>query len=152
MSTGFSRRRFMRTAAGSTAFALGPKFTSPARAADGQDDDDHRHGETTPAPKPIPGGTDLSGFGLTPPFDFIHVHAPGEQGKVLPYTGVVLEGLDVEPITITDFDGFSAVAFHAGQARGSNGKLYNLETDFRVMTGKYVAVDGATRHGNFALI
>jgi hypothetical protein len=152
MSTGFSRRRFMRTAAGTTAFALGPKFTSTARAANGHDDDDHRHGRTTPAPKPIPGGTDLSGFGLPPPFDFIHVFAPGEQGKVLPYTGVVLQGLDVEPITITDFDGFSAVAFHVGQAKGSDGKLYNLETDFRVMTGNYIAVDGSTRRGNFALI
>jgi hypothetical protein len=44
------------------------------------------------------------------------------------------------------------VAFHVGEAKGSDGHTYNLETDIRVMDGKYVAVDGTTRHGSFALI
>ena len=158
--SGFSRRGFIHTAVGTTALALGPRFSSSAIAQnhDGAaehrhgDDAEHRHGRTTPAPQPIPGGSDLSGFGLTPPYDFIHVFAPGEEGLVLPYTGVVLQGLDVEPGTITDFDGFTAVAFHVGEARGSDGKLYNLETDFRFMDGTYVAADGTTRRGSFALI
>ena len=70
----------------------------------------------------------------------------------LPFTGVTLQGLDVEPSTLTDFHGASAVAFHVGEAKGSDGHTYNLETDIRVMEGKYVAVDGTTRHGSFALI
>src|SRR5262245_54682314 len=160
----FSRRTFMNTAAGSAAFALAarPSLIASAHTHDdaaGHGDDRHdgdhaRHHlrRTTPAPKPIPGGIDLSGFGLTPPYDFIHVFGPGEEGLVLPYTGVVLQGLNVEPGTMTDFDGFSAVAFHVGTAKGSDGKAYNLETDFRVMDGKYVAVDGTTRQGSFALI
>jgi hypothetical protein len=153
---GFSRRRFIHTAAGTTALALGPRFSSSAIARN-HDGAQLRHGDDgqgrpTPAPRPIPGGSDLSGFGLTPPYDFIHVFAPGEEGLVLPHTGVVLQGLDVEPGTVTDFDGFTAVAFHVGEARGSDGKVYNLETDFRFMEGKYVAVDGTARRGSFALI
>ena len=143
---GFSRRGFIHTAAGATALALGPGVSSSALA---RDDDDH---QTRPAPKPLPGGSDLSGFGLVPPYDFIHVFGPGQAGVVLPFTGVELQGLHVEPGTITDFQGAAALAYHVGEARGSDGKVYNLETDFRVMDGKYVAVDGTTRRGCFALI
>ena len=142
----FSRRGFIHTAAGATALALGPGLSSSALA---HDDDDH---QTRPAPKPLPGGSDLSGFGLVPPYDFIHTFGPGAAGVVLPYTGVVLQGLNVEPGTITDFQGATAVAFHVGEAKGSDGNTYNLETDFRFMDGSYVAVDGSTRHGTFALI
>ena len=87
-----------------------------------------------------------------PPYDFIHTFGPGEAGIVLPFTGVALQGLNVEPGTITDFDGATAVAYHVGEAKGSDGNTYNLETDFRVMDGRYVAVDGTTRRGSFALI
>jgi hypothetical protein len=65
---------------------------------------------------------------------------------------VVLEGRDVEPGVITDFNGASAVAFHVGTATGSDGKQYNLETDIRAMEGDYVAVDGTRRRGLFVLI
>lgn len=144
---GFSRRGFIHTAAGATALALGPGLSSSALAHD--DDDDQR---TRSAPKPLPGGLDLSGFGLVPPYDFIHTFGPGQAGIVLPFTGGVLQGLNVEPGTITDFDGVTAMAYHAGEAKGSDGNTYNLETDFRVMDGRYVAVDGTTRRGSFALI
>jgi len=87
-----------------------------------------------------------------PPYDFIHTFGPGQDGIVLPFTGVALQGLNVEPGTITDFDGATAVAYHVGKAKGSDGHTYNLETDFRVMDGRYVGVDGTTRHGTFALI
>ena len=143
---GFSRRGFIHTAAGATALAFGPGRSLSALA----DDDDHH--QTLPAPTPVPGGFDLSGFGLVPPYDFIHTFAPGQAGIVLPFTGVALQGLNVEPGTITDFDGATAVAYHVGEAKGSDGNTYNLETDFRVMDGLYVAVDGTTRHGSFALI
>ena len=109
-------------------------------------------GQSLAAPKPIPGGTDLSGFGLQPPYDFIHIFAPGPSGVVLPFTGVPLEGLDVETSAITDFRGTSAVAYVVGTARGSDGEMYNLETDLRVMDGTYVSADGETKQGAFALI
>lgn len=142
----FSRRGFIHTAAGATVLALGPGLSSRALA---HDDDDH---QTRSAPKPVPGGSDLSGFGLVPPYDFIHTFAPGQAGIVLPFTGVALQGLNVEPGTITDFDGATAVAYHVGEAKGSDRNTYNLETDIRVMRGRYVAVDGTTRRGSFALI
>jgi hypothetical protein len=143
---GFSRRGFICTAAGATALAFVPGLSLRALARD--DDDKQR----LPAPKPIPGGLDLSGLGLAPPYHFIHVFPPGPENITLPFTGGRLQGLDVEPSTLTDFHGTTAVAFHVGEAKGSDGQTYNLETDMRVMEGKYVAVDGTTKHGSFALI
>ena len=40
----------------------------------------------------------------------------------LPFSGGQLQGLDVEPTTIRDFTGFSAVAFHVGTATGSDAR------------------------------
>jgi hypothetical protein len=146
---GFSRRGFIRTAAGATALAFGPGLSLRALAHD----DGHDNNRTLPAPKPIPGGLNLRLVaGLEPPYDFIHVFPPGPQGLTLPFTGGVLQGLDVETSTLTDFHGATALAYHVGEARGSDGHTYNLETDMRVMQGKYVAVDGTTKHGSFALI
>ena len=142
---GFSRRGFIQTAAGATALAFGPGLSLNALAHD----DGSNHGRTLPAPKPIPGGLEI---GLPPPYDLIHVFPPGPENITLPFTGGTLQGLNVEPSTLTDFHGASAVAFHVGEAKGSDGHTYNLETDIRVMQGKYVAVDGSTRHGSFALI
>ncbi len=143
---GFSRRGFIQTAAGATALALGAERSLGALG------DGDGHHQRPSAPRPIPGGSDLSVFGLVPPYDFIHTFGPGAAGVVLPYTGGVLQGLNVEPGTITDFRGSTAVAYHAGQAKGSDGRTYNLETDFRFMDGQYVAVDGSTRRGTFGLI
>lgn len=143
---GFSRRGFIRAAAGTTALALGPGLSSSAL---GHGAGNHR---TPPPPRPIPGGNDLSGFGFVAPYDFIHVFGPGPAGLVLPFTGGQLQGLDVEPGTIADFHGATAVAYHAGEAMGSDGHTYNLETDMRVMDGRYIGVDGTARHGTFALI
>ena len=146
---GISRRRFINTAAaGATALAFGSGISSRALARA----DHNRHGEPLPEPKPIPGGADLSGLGLKPPYDFIHEFLPGPKGVVLPFTGVQLQGLNVEPSTITDFKGATALAYHAGKAKGSDGKTYNLETDFRVMKGRYVSVEGTRRQGTFAEI
>ena len=99
-----------------------------------------------PAPKPIPGGIQIPGGPL------IHVFAPGPPGLTLPFTGVQLMGLDVEPSVITDYKGVTALAFHAGTATGSDGRRYNLETDMRAMEGTYVAEDGSRQRGLFALI
>ena len=147
--SGISRRRFFNTAAaGATALAFGSGISSRALAHD----NDNAHDEPLPEPKPIPGGVDLSGFGLVPPYDFIHEFLPGPKGVVLPFTKAELQGLNVEPSTITDFKGATALAYHVGKAKGSDGKTYNLETDFRVMEGRYVSVEGTKREGTFAEI
>jgi hypothetical protein len=36
----------------------------------------------------------------------------------LPFTGLTLQGLEVEPSVITDYRGFTALAYHAGTATG----------------------------------
>ena len=100
-----------------------------------------------PAPLPIPGGQPVP----VPGIDTIHVWGPGPTTVTLPYSGGVLQGLDYEPSTITDFRGSSALAYHVGTARGSDGQTYNLETDMRAFEGDYV-VDGEERHGAFALV
>jgi hypothetical protein len=81
----------------------------------------------------------------------IHVFGPGDPAVTLPFTGITLQGFDVEPSTITDFNGSTAVAYHVGTARASNGTTYNLETDIRAFEGEYIA-DGGVRRGSFALI
>jgi hypothetical protein len=95
-----------------------------------------------PAPKPILGGFDI------PPL--IHEFIPGPEEITLPFTLIPLQGLNVEPSTITDFKGFTALAYHVGTATGSDGKTYNLETDVRVFEGEYVAEDGTRHEGTFA--
>jgi hypothetical protein len=96
-------------------------------------------------PSPIPGGIQLA------PGVVIHVFGPGDPTVTLPFTGITLQGLDVEPSTITDFNGSTAVAFHVGTARGNDGKTYNLETDIRAFEGEY-ASEGSTHHGSFVLV
>jgi hypothetical protein len=51
-----------------------------------------------PSPEPIPGGLPV---GLPPPYDLIHIFLPGPPGVTLPFSGLQLQGLDVEPTTIT---------------------------------------------------
>jgi hypothetical protein len=106
------RRRFVLGAAGTLAGAglttlglpsLSAAATSRASATG-----------VLPAPNPIPGGLDLD---PGPGASIIHVFAPGDPTITLPFTGVPLGGFDVEPATITDFKGSSAVAFHVGTAR-----------------------------------
>ena len=102
--------------------------------------------QVLPAPKPIPGGLQIPGLPL------LHVFAPGPEDVTLPFTGVQLMGLDVEPSVITDYKGVTAVAFHVGTATGSDGKQYNLETDMRAMEGTYIATDGTRQRGLFGFI
>jgi hypothetical protein len=115
---GFSRRGFICTAAGATALAFVPGLSLGELARDDGDDGNQR----LPAPKPIPGGLDLSGLGLAPPYHFIHVFPPGPENITLPFTGGRLQGLDVEPSTLTDFHGTTAVASTSAKPRGATGR------------------------------
>ena len=138
---GLDRRAFVQGAAG-TAAGLAASLGLPhaARAGDDHDDHDHERDERAPQPppKPIPGG--------------INVWAPGPPTVTLPFTGLTLQGLDADPSTITDFDGFSAVAFHTGTATAADGTRFDLETDMRAYRGAYVDAAGTRRFGTFAFI
>jgi hypothetical protein len=138
-----SRRGFMQSAAAAAAGATA-SLASPSGAVASAE---HRGPEPRVVPPtPIPGGIDIGGGEL------IHVWAVGDPSVTLPFSGGTLMGFDVEPASIDDFQGFSAVAFHAGTARGSDGATYNLETDMRAFKGAYVDATGARRFGTFAFI
>jgi hypothetical protein len=133
-----NRRSLLRYgAAAGAAAAIGPAVSAPAGAAD-----TGHAPRVLPAPSPIPGG-------LAPG---LHVFAPGPPEVTLPFSGVQLQGLDVEPSVITNYTGTTAVAFHVGGAVGSDGARYDLETDMRAIQGAYIAADGSRRHGTFGFI
>ena len=135
-----SRRRFVQIAA--TA-AAGATLAGPARTAAWGSETDR---QAVVPPKPIPGGVTL------PTGTQIHVWPAGDPAVRLPFTHGTLRGFDVDPSTITDFRGFSALAYHAGTATGSDGATYNLETHMTVHQGNYVATDGTRRFGTFSFI
>lgn len=90
-----------------------------------------------PTPVPIPG------FEIIPPFPTeVHAFFPGFFG----------EDPDNEPAPLTNYRGFTALAYHAGTAAGSDGNTYDFFTDMRVFQGEYVSVDGTHHRGTFALI
>jgi hypothetical protein len=60
--------------------------------------------------------------------------------------------VNVEPSTITNFDGFSALAYVGGTATDADGNSYVMQTDMRVFRGTYVAEDGSIQHATFAFI
>ena len=89
------------------------------------------------APVPIPGGIDI------PPL--IHVFAPGP-------TELGLMGTDVEPNTITNFNGLAAYAVFAGSATDADGNPFDALLDMRVFDGVYVAANGSRHRGAFGFI
>lgn len=144
--TRFDRRRFLLGTAGAVAGAglastLGGVGVALA-------DDDHEH-KLLPLPEPIPGGLPV---GAPVPYDFIHIFLPGPPEITLPFSKLQLMGLDVEPSTITDYRGSTALAYVIGTATGSDDVEYGLEADIRAFEGKYVAADGSTNRGTFAMI
>jgi hypothetical protein len=98
------------------------------------------------APGAHPGGIELG------PGQVIHVWAPGPPDVTLPFTATTLQGLDTEPTTIRDFQGFAAVAFHVGTATGGDGASYDVETDMRAFQDAYVDATGTRRFGTFGFV
>jgi len=138
-----SRRRFVQVAATAAAGVTGATLARPARSAASCGGHEH---DVLAAPKPIPGGVVL------PDGTRIHVWPAGDPAVTLPFTGGTLKGFDADPSTITDFRGFSAIAYHVGSAIGSDGATYDLETHMTALQGTYVAADGTRRFGTFAFI
>jgi hypothetical protein len=127
------RRSFLLGAAGALAAGLSTSLARPLIS--------EALSAPLPAPKPIPGGFDI------PPL--IHEFIPGPESITLPFTLITLQGLNVEPSTITDFAGVTALAYHVGSVTGSDGLTYDLETDVRVFRGQYIGEDGSQREGTF---
>jgi hypothetical protein len=130
---------------GTAAALASATLASPMVVQADSDDDDDRKGRRTPLPQPapIPGG-------LAPGFQ---VWAPGTPGVTLPFSHFPLPGLNFDPSSMTNFDGFTALAYPTGGARGSDDKTYNLEGDMRIFSGKYVPLGGgAVREGSFAFV
>lgn len=99
-----------------------------------------------PMPKPIDGGVP------DPQLDFLHVLIPGPTDAVSPILGLPGFGLDTDPSTIGDFQGFTAFAILSGQVEGSDGNVYDAEVDVRGFRGEYIAEDGSRRQGAFAFL
>jgi hypothetical protein len=138
-----SRRRFVQTTALAAAGVTG-SLAGPARgAAWGHQ---HHHRQAVIPPNPIPGGITL------PDGTVLHVWPAGDPTVTLPFSGSSPLGFDYDPSTITDFRGFSAIAFHAGTAVGSDGATYNLETHMTALKGTYIGTDGTRRFGTFSFI
>lgn len=142
------RRAFLLGGVGAAAGAGLASALGPAAGLADRRGGDHQL-KLVPIPEPIPGGLPI---GAPVPYDFIHVFLPGPTDVTLPFSGLPLQGLDVEPSTITNFKGKTALAFILGSARGSDGVEYGLEVDVRAFEGKYVDADGSTNRGAFALI
>jgi len=70
----------------------------------------------------------------------------------LPFSGLPLMGLDVDPCVITDFDGFSALAYPVGTARAHDGTRFDLEGDMRIYKGTYVSASGQRHQGTFGFV
>lgn len=88
-------------------------------------------------PVPIPGG-------FAPG---LHTWIPGPP-ELAPF----FMGVDVEPNTITNFNGFVAMAYLLGTATGSDGQTYDEFHDMRFMQGAFVDSDGRHQQGTFAFI
>jgi hypothetical protein len=137
------RRGFILGTAGALAAAgLAGPLVKPASAQS-------RTRRVVPSPEPIPGGLPV---GLPPPYDVIHIFLPGPTTTTLPFSGLQLQGLDVEPTTLTDFAGMTAMAFLTGTVEGSDGETRGLEVDLRVSKGEYITADGSRERGAFAMI
>jgi hypothetical protein len=152
LEEGFSRRRFIRTAAGAagaTGIALGSGLTIPVLADDDDEDEDDRRedrdgdADDAASPLPIPGGTILP-FS-TERYHFFFPPEPGHPGAA-------------EPSLITNFRGFIGLSHVKGSGTGINTDTgatsrFFFDTDTRFMKGKYIGMcDHKEHRGAFAFI
>lgn len=79
-------------------------------------------------PRPIPGTLDGTPF---------HVNLPGPGA---------------EPSTITDFNGFSAIADIVGTGVGTGGTGLTFDADMRFMSGVFQGTDGRIHRGTFGFV
>ena len=131
-----SRRAFARTAAGTA--VVGATLGSGLWKAEAKP-------PGSSEPVPIPGG--LRFFPLMTGGKTFHVFGPGAGSPP-----------DLEPITITDFNGFVGLAYISGMVTETNTKtgavrrLPFLTADMRFMKGVFRDTEGRVQQGAFALV
>jgi hypothetical protein len=92
------------------------------------------------APVPIPGGSPVLGGSF-------HVFGPD-----------LIDPIDAEPITITNFNGFVGLSFTSGMVTQTNTqtgetlRLPFMGNDMRFMQGEFRGADGRLHKGTFALV
>ena len=123
-----SRSQFLRRSAAALGGVAGLGLADPLTA--------FAKGKSAGMPNPIPGGFD-SNFQLVPSDPFVHVLPPG---------------IGFEMSTITDFNGVVGASEIRGTARGSDGSVWDFDTDMRFMDGQYVDTTGRLQHGTFGFI
>jgi hypothetical protein len=144
---GLSRREFIWATAAAGGLAAGYKMLRPAAAFGAPS----AKGTGSAAPKPIPWVLPGAAFGDPNnhhPYHILPPLAPGTDGQPGQYT---------EPITITDFKGFSATAIIDGTGTGTPTQAnpegrYNFNVDMRMMKGVYVGVDGKQHEASFGFV
>ena len=94
-------------------------------------------GATKTAPRPIPGGLELTNFTYVPTGADVHFLPPG---------------IGFEMSTITDFAGVVGGSETRGTAHGSDGSTYVFDCDMRFMQGAYVGLDDRPHVGSFGFI
>lgn len=157
--SGFSRRRFIRTAAGAAGVAggiLGSGLWIPARGDDDQDEKGGR-GKSCPEQNAIPhinsapGPASFGGFRFFFPGPVDGSPAPTDPEPQPAHAA----GRD--PATIFNFDGvigqadLNLTGTGTDTTTGATAK-YGFHTDMRFMSGKFVGTDGKVHHGTFAFI
>lgn len=129
MSTGeLSRGQFLRRSAATVGGLAGLGLADPLTAL--------AKGKSAGMPNPISGGFD-SNFQPVPSDPVVHVLPPG---------------IGFEMSTITDFNGAVGASEIRGTAHGSDGSVWDFDTDMRFMQGQYVDTSGRMQHGTFGFI
>jgi hypothetical protein len=127
-----TRRQFLKTAGAAllgSAIGSGLSRASRVEAANGPGD-----------PRPIPGGTPVLGGGF-------HLFGPG-----------IIDPVDAEPSSITNFDGFVGLAYISGAVTRTNtatGEVLTLPflfSDMRFMEGVFRGMDGQMHQGAFGFV
>jgi hypothetical protein len=126
-----TRRQFSRAAAGTAVLgALGSRLIEPALAET----------RASFAPVPIAGGSPALGGSF-------HVFGPN-----------LIDPIDAEPITITNFNGFVGLSYTSGMVTRTNTqtgetlRLPFMGSDMRFMQGVFRGADGRIHNGTFALV
>ena len=127
-----TRRQFARAAAGTAVLggALGSRLVAPALAET----------RASFAPVPIRGGSPVLGGSF-------HLFGPN-----------LIDPIDAEPITITNFNGFVGLSYTSGMVTRTNTqtgetlRLPFMGSDMRFMQGVFRGADGRIHDGTFALV
>jgi TAT (twin-arginine translocation) pathway signal sequence len=126
-----SRRQFLKTAgAAMLGSALSPGLLRPSLVSS----------QSPGSPVPIPGGTPVLGGGF-------HLFGPG-----------IIDPVNAEPSSITDFDGSVGLAYITGTVTRTNTvtnevlTLPFVNSDMRFMKGVFRGQDGKMHNGAFAFV